>query len=176
MVFKCSRVLEPHVSFKPSVSPTSQLSIPQKTSFEILTPTQPLIALMTLIPSADLPIATSIAVFFQFFGGAIFLAISQSIFVTKLVNSLLIYAPSLNPQLVLAAGASGLRKVVGEGNEEVLAGALIAYNKAIVDVFYLTLAGGAIAFVAAFGMEWRNLAEKPQGGSVGKDEVVVAKE
>jgi hypothetical protein len=133
---------------------------------------------MTLTPSADLPIATSIAVFFQFFGGSIFLAISQSILVSKLVDSLKLYAPSLNPEVVVAAGATaaGLRKVVGENNEAVLAEALAAYNEAITQTFYLTLAGGAIAFVAAFGMEWRSLASKPESKQVSAGEVTVVKD
>jgi hypothetical protein len=117
---------------------------------------------MTLIPSDDLPVATSIAVFFQFFGGALFLAISQSLFVSKLVDSLHVHAPSLNAQTVVMAGAAGLRKIVGPDNELVLAQALVSYNEAIMQTFWLTLAGGVLAFVASFGMEWKNLAKKPE--------------
>ncbi|EPE34572.1 MFS general substrate transporter [Glarea lozoyensis ATCC 20868] len=136
----------------------------------------PLIALMTLIPSDDLPVATSIAVFFQFFGGAIFLAISQSLFVSKLVDSLQVHAPSLDPQMVVMAGAAGLRKIVGPDNELLLAQALVSYNEAIMQTFWLTLAGGLLAFVASFGMEWKNLAKKPEVESQTETEAVVVLE
>jgi hypothetical protein len=152
-----SQILHPLHSSTPS----------SNTSLSNTNSKQPLIALMTLIPSADLPVVTSIAVFFQFFGGAIFLAISENIFVSKLVDSLHVYAPSLDAEMVVAAGAEGLRKVVnmetvGGDDQLVLAGALVAYNKAIMQTFWLAVAGGIAAFVASFGMEWRNLAQKPE--------------
>jgi hypothetical protein len=52
----------------------------------------PIIALMSILPQRDLPTGTSISVFFQFFGGAIFLAIAENIFVSRLVTELGVYA------------------------------------------------------------------------------------
>lgn len=117
----------------------------------------PLIALLSLLPEPDLPAVTSIAVFFQFFGGAIFLAISESILVSRLTSALTQYAPAVDAALVIKVGAEGLRKVV---TAEQLPGALVAYNKAITGVFYLTVAGGAVAFFASFGVEWRSVKGK----------------
>ena len=123
---------------------------------------------MTLLPTSDLPVATSIAVFFQFFGGAINIAIAENLFVTKLISSLHTYAPSLDAETVVAAGAEGLRRVVAfEGGDElVLGNALVAYDKAIMETFFLCVAGGALSFLASFGMEWRNLAKKPEAEEV----------
>ncbi len=56
--------------------------------------------------------------------------------------------------MVIAAGAEGLRKVVTDKTE--LEGAVLAYNVAITGTFYLCAAGAAVAFLAAFGMEWRS--------------------
>jgi hypothetical protein len=130
---------------------------------------------MSLIAPADLPVATSIAVFFQFFGGAMFLAISENIFVSKLISALHEYAPSLDAGTIVAAGASGLRKTVENegGDASALRGALIAYNAAIMQTFWLTVAGGALAFVASFGMEWKNLVKKPEGKENDKTESTV---
>jgi hypothetical protein len=110
---------------------------------------------MALLPQSDLPTATSISVFFQFFGGAIFLAISENIFVSSLVKNLHIYAPQVNAEAVVIAGAQGLREVVAAGPD--LQGALLAYDKAITTTFYLTAAGGVAAFFCSFGMEWRSV-------------------
>jgi hypothetical protein len=110
---------------------------------------------MALLPQSDLPAATSISVFFQFFGGAIFLAISENIFVSSLVKHLHIYAPQINAQMVVVAGAEGLRKVVDAGPD--LQGALLAYNVAITQIFYLTAAGAVAGFICSFGMEWRSV-------------------
>jgi hypothetical protein len=110
---------------------------------------------MSLLPQSDLPTATSISVFFQFFGGAVFLAISENIFVSSLVKNLHIYAPQVNAEAVVVAGAEGLRKVVAAGPD--LRGALLAYDVAITQTFYLTAAGGVAGFLCSFGMEWRSV-------------------
>lgn len=114
---------------------------------------------MSLLPQKDLPIATSISVFFQFFGGATFLAVGENIFVARLGSSLHRYAPSLDAKAVIAAGATGLRDiVVKEGaGDAALHGALVAYNVAVSNTFYLVAAGAAVATVCAFGIEWRSV-------------------
>ena len=109
---------------------------------------------MSLLPQRDIPTATSIVVFFQFFGGAIFLAIAENIFVSKLISLLHIYAPSVDAKVVVAAGAEGLRRVV---SVQQLGGALLAYNKAITVTFYLGVAGAGLAFFWAFGIERGNV-------------------
>jgi len=128
---------------------------------------QPIIGLMAILPQSDLPTATSIAVFFQFFGGAIFLAIGENIFVSSLVKNLHIHAPQVDAQMVVVAGAEGLRKVVEAGPD--LQGALLAYNVAITQTFYLTAAGAVAGFLCSFGMEWRSVKEK----KISQDEEVV---
>jgi hypothetical protein len=109
---------------------------------------------MSVLPPSQLPIGTSIAVFFQFLGGSIFLAISSNILNSRLTTALATYAPTVNATMVIAAGAEGLRKVVTDKTE--LEGAVLAYNVAITGTFYLCAAGAAVAFLAAFGMEWRS--------------------
>jgi hypothetical protein len=120
-----------------------------------------MIALMSLLPQRDLPIATSIIVFFQFFGGAIFLAIAENIFVSKLISSLHNHAPSVDAKAVVAAGAEGLRRVVSVAQLE---GALFAYNEAIMGTFYLGIAGAGVAFFWAFGIESRSVKEVQNRG------------
>ena len=113
---------------------------------------------MSILPQRDLPSGTSISVFFQFFGGAIFLAVAENIFVSRLTTELGIYAPHVDAQAVVAAGAEGLRKVVR--NPVDLAGAVQAYDVAITGTFYLCAAGAAVAFFCAFGLEWRSVKGK----------------
>lgn len=112
---------------------------------------------MSLLPTNDLTSATSIVVFFQFLGGAIFLGIAENIFVSRLVSSLHEYTPELDAQAVVNVGANGLRKLLSqEGQLDLLDGALLAYDDAITRTFLLGAAGAAIAFVASFGMKWRS--------------------
>ncbi len=112
---------------------------------------------MSLIPQDDLPIATSIAVFFQFFGGAIFLGIGNNIFVSHLVSALHKHTPTLDANMAVRVGAEGFRGLVGGPD---LKEGLIAYNEAITTTFYLCAAGATVAFFCTFGMEWRSVKEK----------------
>ncbi|CZR59097.1 related to MFS toxin efflux pump (AflT) [Phialocephala subalpina] len=117
----------------------------------------PLIGLMSLIPIHDLTTATSIAVFFQFLGGSIFLAIAENIFVSRLVSSLHHFTPTLDAEAVVGVGAEGLRKfLMSEGQLDKLGGALLAYDEAITRTFLLGAAGAGAAFFASAGMEWKS--------------------
>ncbi|TVY80813.1 Efflux pump roqT [Lachnellula suecica] len=116
----------------------------------------PVIGLILLFPDAEMPIVQSLAVFFQFFGGAIFLAIAENLFVSSLVENLQKFAPMVDTQMVIAIGAAGLRKVVS-GKD--LDGALLAYNAAIAQTFYLAAIGAVVGFLCSFGMKWRSIKE-----------------
>lgn len=112
---------------------------------------------MALIPEVDLPIASGIGVFFQFLGGAIFLGIAENIFVSGLKDGLALYAPDLNSDLIVRVGAVGLHQVVSDID---LPRVVLAYNDAIMGVFYLGVAGGVLAFFFSFGMKWASVKDK----------------
>jgi len=44
---------------------------------------------------------------------------------------------------------------------EKLDGVLWAYNKAITNIFYASLAAAIAGFILAFGIEWKNIKAKP---------------
>jgi hypothetical protein len=92
----------------------------------------PTIAVMAVLPKADVSIGTAISTFSQFLGGAIFLAISQNIFVSRLVKELTIHVPEVDPHMIVRAGATAIRRVVADQSLE---GVLEAYNTAITSVF-----------------------------------------
>jgi hypothetical protein len=119
---------------------------------------------MELLPQSDISLATSTSVFFQFFGGALLLAVGENIFVSRLKSSLHEHVPSLNAAKVVAAGATGLKTLVKHegGGEEILQGAMAAYNVAIMSTFYLCAAGAGIAFLCGFGVEWGGKAKKQE--------------
>jgi len=109
---------------------------------------------MALVHEDDIPI------FFQFLGGAVFLAVGQNIFVNRLVSSLHEYAPSLDSSTVVGAGAKGLRFVVNVMDPEALPGAVMAYNTAITDTFYAAAATTSLTFFYAFFVEWKSVKGK----------------
>lgn len=112
---------------------------------------------MALLPQDDIAVGTTVSIFFQFLGGAVFLAVGENIFVARFVSELHTSAPSLDAEAVVAAGAAGLAKVVGLLDPDVLVGALDAFNVAITTTFYIIAALSAVAFFCAFGVEWRSV-------------------
>jgi hypothetical protein len=92
---------------------------------------------------------TAIVMWSQFFGGAVFLAVAQAVFVSLLRSSLHIYAPSLDASVVIGAGATGYVSVVPQQYRHSV---LQAYDRAITSTFYLGLAVTACALITCVGV------------------------
>jgi hypothetical protein len=99
----------------------------------------------------------SILMFTQTLSGAVFLTFSDVIFSTGLKTLIPKYEPDVSAQVVIAAGATGIRDVVSDQN---LPGVLKAYAKSVDHVFYLVAAMGVVAFVFSFGMGWKDIRKK----------------
>jgi len=95
--------------------------------------------------------------FAQSFGGALFLTFAQIIFSHGLVSSLKEFAPNVDAQAVIAAGASAIRTVVKPAD---LMGVLEAYSKAINHNFYLSASAAVAMFVFSWGIGWRKVSKK----------------
>jgi len=113
--------------------------------------TAPFIAIQAVLDPADTPVGLSTITFFQMFGGALFSAISQTIFNQQLVTQLQKNVPGVDVRQLLAAGTTALHKAV---MPDQMPGVLQSYNTALLNPFYLGAAVSAVAFFLAFGMEW----------------------
>lgn len=109
----------------------------------------PIVAIQNLLPKSQASVAMSLLIFSQTFGGALFLALAQTVFNTGLSSALKQYAPEVSAETVLAAGATGVRGAVSSA---VLPHVLQAYNQAINHVFYLAAGAAAGATIACLGM------------------------
>ena len=100
----------------------------------------------------------SVLVFFQTFGSALFLSFAQTTLSSGLKNALPIFAPDVDAQAVIGAGATGFRSVVPAA---LVPGVVLAYSRAVSDVFYLATGAIAAAFLCSLGMGWRSV-KKPK--------------
>ncbi|KAK6345733.1 hypothetical protein TWF718_007641 [Orbilia javanica] len=113
---------------------------------------QPAIAAQAVLERKDVPIGTSMVMFCQILGGAIFIAVGQSNFVNKLVKGLVqINAEGFDPSKVIHTGATHLKEVVAP---QYLPQVWEAYNTAIVNVFYVAVALCCASLIGSLGMEW----------------------
>ena len=115
---------------------------------------QPLNAAQTVLSREDIPTGITIVNFSNFIGGTIFVSVCQGVLSSTLSSHLRDSIPGLDPSTLSSAGATDLSKLVPVDKVPVF---LEAYNHAIVNVFYVALGLAALAFLAAWGMEWKTV-------------------
>ncbi|KAL9107727.1 MAG: hypothetical protein Q9227_007442 [Pyrenula ochraceoflavens] len=114
----------------------------------------PFIAVQVVLSKKDMPSGNAIAVFFNTLGGAISVSIAQNIFTNSLVKNIPKYAPGANAAKIIAAGATHVREVTPP---RLLAGVLLAYDKAVTRTFILPIAVGGLAFLTCALFEWKTV-------------------
>ena len=90
-------------------------------------------------------IGISIVVFSQYFGSALFSSFADTIFTNNLKSSLRVFAPNVDAQIVIHAGASRVRDVVPAA---LIHGVLLAYNHAVVQTFVSIFGNGTGSLVS----------------------------
>ncbi|CAK5266303.1 unnamed protein product [Mycena citricolor] len=118
---------------------------------------QPALAAQAVLDIEDVPSGTTIVMFAQTLGGALFISVGQNVFTNKLESGLAKYAAGLDPNLVLSAGATTLRSVVPADK---LAGVLLAYSYALQSAYYVAVAMSALSVFGCIAIEWKNIKGK----------------
>ncbi|OAA65525.1 MFS multidrug transporter [Niveomyces insectorum RCEF 264] len=106
------------------------------------------------VPPADVPLGTSYVMFCQYFAGAVFLCAARTVLTSTMGAALAEYAPGVDSGTVINTGVTELRKVIPADQ---IKGVILAYNKALVNVFYLQLALSGTAFVCAWFLGWKDV-------------------
>ena len=113
------------------------------------------VAAQAVMKFKDVPIGTAVVLFIQILGGALFVSVAQSLFTTHLISGLIeLNIPGLDPNIIIHAGATGLRAVVDPTR---LHEVLVVYNEAIVKTFQLGLILSCLSILGAAGVEWRSM-------------------
>jgi hypothetical protein len=123
----------------------------------------PITAVQNAVPPMQIALAISLVMFSQTFGGTMFLAASNTILSNSLKTQIPKYAPSVDVQTVISAGATGVRNVVSATDLE---GVLRAYAKSIDGVFYLVAGSSIACFVFSLGIGWKDIRVKKSVESV----------
>jgi hypothetical protein len=118
---------------------------------------QPLMAVQAVLPLEEIPIGTAAIVFFQSLGGAVFIAVSQTIFQEDLIKQLSAALPMFQPSMVSGIGATNLKDLVPK---EYLIPVTNAFNHALTRTYYIPMALGAISILGALATEWRSVKGK----------------
>lgn len=119
-----------------------------------LTISQPLVAVQTKLAPSQVAIGQTLVIFQQFFGGSLFLAIAQTLFNSSLGDALRKFAPNVDAQSVIHAGASGVYSVVAARD---IPAVLRAYNAAVQHEFYLGAGCSSVIVFTCLGMGWKKV-------------------
>ena len=117
----------------------------------------PMIAVQANTPRPFIPAATAFLTFSQTFGGAVFLAVANSIFNNKLKTELEIRVPNLSSSTIINAGATGIREVVPESQLEPV---LESYASGVSSVFFLAVAEAIVCVVFSCLIGWKDIRKK----------------
>ncbi|KAJ7683602.1 major facilitator superfamily domain-containing protein [Mycena rosella] len=105
---------------------------------------QPIMAAQTVLSLQDIPTGTSLIMFMQTLGGALFISVGQNVFTNKLVSGLASQVPGVNPAIVLSAGATSLRDSID----------------ALISAFYVSVAMACLSLVGSSAIEWKSVKGK----------------
>jgi hypothetical protein len=95
--------------------------------------------------------------FAQTLGGALFISVAQNVFQNQLIKNLHSVVPDLPINIVLNAGATQLKNAVPQS---FLHGVLNAYNGALTQTWYVSVAMSALSLVGALAIEWKSMKGK----------------
>lgn len=140
-----------------TLTPTSPTS--RRVGFQILQGFQglgfqiPILAVQNGVRREEVSVASALVVFSQNLGGAVFLSLAEVIFSNRLRHFLSVYAPGVNADALVAAGASATN-IKDSLPADLLPAIRLAYSKTFDNVMYLGTGAAVAAFMFATGMGW----------------------
>lgn len=122
------------------------------------------LVVQNVLPPEDIPVGTACVQFFNSFGGAIFIAVSQTVFQNGLIDGVEKSVPGLDPQIFINSGASQIREILQQmGMEQSIDAVLTAYLAGLRNTYYVSVACATAAFFAVLGLDWISLKRNKAG-------------
>ncbi|KAI1768480.1 efflux pump antibiotic resistance protein [Hypoxylon sp. FL1150] len=124
----------------------------------------PMIMGQSSVKEEDVSSITAMMLFFQTLGASLFLSAGQSAFVNRMVRRIKTSEPSVDPSMLVATGASELRRVF---SEEQIPGILIAYMDGIKASLALGIVAAGLAFIVSLWFPWKRIDPEASRGASG---------
>lgn len=115
---------------------------------------QPMVAVQNSVSPTEMATAMAILTCSQTFGGAVSLSVAQAIFTQGLRTNIPKYAPTVNVEAVIEAGATRFRLIIPSSE---LPAVLAAYCKSVIWVFYFAASLAVLQFVFSWGVGWKSV-------------------
>ena len=118
-------------------------------------------------PLSDIPAGTTLIIFPQTLGGAIFVSVGESIFTNKLLHGLTKTGHGFDAAKLIHAGAEGLQSAVPT---DLLPEVLKEYNDSLTQTWYISVALASLSIIGAVVVEWRSVKGNEQVKLNGREE------
>lgn len=116
------------------------------------------LVVQTVLEQDWIPVGTAGVQFFQSLGGAIFIAVAQTVFQNGFISQIQEDNIGINPRIFLNSGASEVRSILrAMRREDALDAVLRAYMKGLRNTYYISVAMAICAFFAAITLEWKSV-------------------
>ncbi|OAA70248.1 MFS toxin efflux pump (AflT) [Cordyceps fumosorosea ARSEF 2679] len=117
------------------------------------------IVVQTVLPQEWIPVGTACVQFFQSLGGAIFVAVGQTVFQNGLIEGVQRAGLGLeDPRVFINSGVSQARNILARiHREDALPLVLDAYMKGLRNTYYITLACALCALLSALALEKKSV-------------------
>lgn len=122
----------------------------------------PVIVGQSVVKPSDLSSVSAMILFFQTVGGAIWISAAQAGWANKMLKIVATDVPGVSPGLVVATGATELRKVF---TAEQLPGILQAYMEGIRVPFAIAIASACVTVILSFAPRWEKIKVDMTGGA-----------
>lgn len=117
----------------------------------------PLVAIQTVLDMSEIAIATAVMIFLQLFGAAVFVSVSESVLINKLISYISQNVPGVDAAAAASAGATNIRNVIPL---EYLPGVIQTYNDGLTQVFIIVLVMGCLTSIGSVAIEWKSVKGK----------------
>ncbi|KAJ0107115.1 hypothetical protein J7T55_014643 [Diaporthe amygdali] len=123
----------------------------------------PILAIQNTLGATDIAVGMSTLIFAQNMITSVLNSVASTVFNSGLRTQIPRYAPSIDPETVIEAGASRIRDVVPASE---LRHVLMGYVRAVDQVYYITLASFGLSCAVVWGLGWRDIRGNPRGSAM----------
>lgn len=129
----------------------------------------------TVLPQEWVPVGTACVQFFQAFGGAIFVAVAQTLFQNGMIDHINAANIGIDPQIFINSGASEIKNVLEQMHRlDAFDTVLEAYMIGLRNTYYISVACAGAALLCTLGFEWKSVKKGPDGKEKKPEPVMAA--
>ncbi|EGE04286.1 MFS multidrug transporter [Trichophyton equinum CBS 127.97] len=116
---------------------------------------QPFVTAQTSLPLEEVSTGMAIMLFSQLGGGAIFVPVAQSVFLSELVTSVgRAGIPGLDPHQLITLGATQFKQIIPPAD---IPRVVLAYNSGLQKAYKVALILACVSIIGPLGMKWVSL-------------------